>query len=103
MEGFRSCVWVPLPAGWEEFRDAESKRTFYVNRSTGEKSWVRPDQVVPDVRTFHATTGQDQPVRGKIAQGNSPPSKVAKTGSADHERDRFAQTNSNPQAQAAQS
>lgn len=43
IEGFRTCVWVPLPDGWDEFRDTTTKQPFYVNRNTGEKSWTRPE------------------------------------------------------------
>ena len=45
IEGFRSCVWVPLPDGWEEFRDTSTNAPYYVNRATGEKSWKRPDEI----------------------------------------------------------
>ena len=41
-EGFRSCVWTPLPAGWAEHVDARSGRPYYVCPSTGTKQWTRP-------------------------------------------------------------
>ena len=41
-ECFRSCIWVPLPEGWEEFMDQRVKRPFYVNKSSGLKQWDRP-------------------------------------------------------------
>lgn len=34
-EGFRSCVWVPLPEGWVEHHDPRSSRPYYVNAATG--------------------------------------------------------------------
>jgi hypothetical protein len=45
IEGLRTCVWVPLPDGWQEFRDPVSKRIFYSNKTTGEKSWSRPESL----------------------------------------------------------
>lgn len=45
IEGLRTCVWVPLPDGWQEFRDPVSKRVFYSNKATGEKSWSRPESL----------------------------------------------------------
>jgi hypothetical protein len=41
-EGFRSCVWSPLPAGWTEHVDARSGRPYYVCPATGSKQWTRP-------------------------------------------------------------
>ena len=41
-EGFRSCIWVPLPEGWEEFMDPRVNRPYYVNKSQGLKQWDRP-------------------------------------------------------------
>lgn len=42
MQGLLSCLWRPLPAGWVEYHDKCSGRPYYVNASTGSKSWVRP-------------------------------------------------------------
>jgi len=41
-EGFRSCVWTPLPPGWTEHLDARSGRPYFVCPSTGSKQWTRP-------------------------------------------------------------
>jgi len=63
-EGFRTCIWVPLPDGWEEFRDPKTKLQFYFNKSTGEKRWDRPDDTpVAHVTATHASTEQPASVR----------------------------------------
>lgn len=41
-EGFRSCVWLPLPEGWAEFHDAATSRPYYLDTATGAKQWDRP-------------------------------------------------------------
>ena len=41
-DGFASCVWAPLPAGWSEHVDARSGRPYYVQASSGGKQWSRP-------------------------------------------------------------
>jgi G3E family GTPase len=41
-EGFRSCVWSPLPAGWTEHLDDRSGRPYFVCPATGAKQWTRP-------------------------------------------------------------
>ncbi len=41
-EGFRSCVWVPLPEGWEEYMDPRVNMPYYINKSSGLKQWDRP-------------------------------------------------------------
>eukprot|EP00798_Chlamydomonas_sp_ICE-L_P009199 gene9199-16338_t len=45
IEGFRTCVWVPLPEGWEEHEDPKSGMTYYVQKSDGKKSWQRPASI----------------------------------------------------------
>jgi len=50
-EGLRTCVWIPLPEGWSEHRDEKTRRTYYFNPTTGEKSWVRPEGLCPHVTT----------------------------------------------------
>ncbi len=42
MEGFRSCIWVPLPDDWEEHFDKRTGQPYYVNTKTKQKSWERP-------------------------------------------------------------
>ncbi|KXZ55538.1 hypothetical protein GPECTOR_2g1087 [Gonium pectorale] len=58
IEGFRTCVWVPLPDGWDEFRDPRTKQPFYVNRETGEKSWTRPEIACARVVATQGATQQ---------------------------------------------
>lgn len=43
VEGFRSCVWVPLPQNWSEYFDPARGQPYYVNHKTGEKRWDRPN------------------------------------------------------------
>lgn len=38
---FEECV-APLPIGWQEAIDSVSGRCYYVNRITGESTWIRP-------------------------------------------------------------
>lgn len=42
MEGFRSCIWIPLPDDWQEFFDKRTGQPYYVNSKTKQKSWERP-------------------------------------------------------------
>ncbi len=81
IEGFRTCVWVPLPDGWEEFRDPQTKRIFYRNRSTGEKSWGRPKGIsCAHVTATHASTQQPICVRPRESvTAHSPINKVVST------------------------
>jgi Cobalamin synthesis protein cobW C-terminal domain/WW domain len=41
-QGLLTCIWLPLPAGWGEFKDSASNRPYYVHAATGRKSWSRP-------------------------------------------------------------
>lgn len=41
-QGLLSCMWRKLPAGWEEFHDKKTHRSYYVNQETGVKTWTRP-------------------------------------------------------------
>lgn len=59
IEGFRTCVWVPLPDGWEEFRDPTTKQPYYVNKATGEKTWTRPE--IACARVVATQGGTQQP------------------------------------------
>lgn len=62
VEGFRTCVWVPLPEGWEEVRDARTGRSYFFNRTTGTKQWTRPTDTCAYVMGSHTSTRQP-PVR----------------------------------------
>jgi G3E family GTPase len=57
-EGFRSCVWVPLPDGWEEYLDERVGRPYYVNASTGKKQWDRPSNASALVRSTESSHKQ---------------------------------------------
>ena len=50
IEGFRTCIWVPLPDGWEEYRDPKTGKPYFFKRRTGQKTWSRDFYVVPMVR-----------------------------------------------------
>ena len=41
-EGFKSCVWQPLPEGWREHRDQRTGRPYYHHAASGTKQWSRP-------------------------------------------------------------
>ena len=41
-EGFKSCVWQPLPEGWAEHRDQRTGRPYYHHEASGTKQWSRP-------------------------------------------------------------
>ncbi|GFR48893.1 hypothetical protein Agub_g10838 [Astrephomene gubernaculifera] len=58
IEGFRTCVWVPLPDGWDEFRDPATKQPYYVHRASGEKTWTRPEFACPRVVATQGATMQ---------------------------------------------
>mmetsp|Transcript_39727 Transcript_39727/g.88270 ORF Transcript_39727/g.88270 Transcript_39727/m.88270 type:complete len:568 (-) Transcript_39727:740-2443(-) len=80
MEGFRSCVWVPLPNGWEEARHPITKQPYYVNRALGQKSWTRPEEVCAVVYATHASTEQPPaliPRKGSLPAGVSLPSPLS--------------------------
>lgn len=42
VDGFRTCVWQPLPEGWEQHVDPCTCRPYFVDCNTGEKTWDRP-------------------------------------------------------------
>lgn len=42
VDGFRTCVWQALPEGWEQHVDPCTGRPYFVNSSTGGKTWERP-------------------------------------------------------------
>ena len=41
-EGFKSCIWQPLPEGWAEHRDQRTGRPYYHHAASGTKQWSRP-------------------------------------------------------------
>ena len=41
-EGFKSCIWQPLPEGWQEHRDQRTGRPYYHHAASGTKQWSRP-------------------------------------------------------------
>lgn len=61
IEGFRTCLWRPLPEGWEEALDEKTNKPYYWNKHTGQKSWLRPSNTMSnaaDVTSHQATTQQ---------------------------------------------
>lgn len=75
VEGFRSCVWVPLPEGWEEHHEPRSKRNYYVNSATGGKQWDRPQiacALVQGSESSHQQPSSLQP-RRSIDSDSVPP------------------------------
>lgn len=68
VEGFRTCIWVPLPDGWEEFRDHVTKTPYYFNRSTGEKTWTRPQYACPHVTSTELSAQQPSSMLPKEAR-----------------------------------
>ena len=63
IDGFRTCVWVPLPEGWEEFSDPKSVKPFFCNRKTGEKSWSRPEEFACALVTATHMSTEQPPCR----------------------------------------
>ena len=71
-EGFRSCIWVPLPEGWEEFMDPRLNRPYYVNKSKGLKQWDRPSGVATAwLKSTQSSHEQPQSLRPKRSRGSS--------------------------------
>jgi G3E family GTPase len=58
VEGFRSCVWVPLPDGWTEHFDPRTGQPYYVNSATGDKRWDRPNAACALVKATHDSHAQ---------------------------------------------
>ncbi|KAL6748377.1 nickel chaperone for hydrogenase [Haematococcus lacustris] len=76
VDGFRTCLWQPLPEDWHQAVDPSTKQTYYWNSSSGERSWERPrapkgSPPPPHLTTHHATT--QQPV-GVAPRGQRPAS-----------------------------
>jgi G3E family GTPase len=55
MEGFRTCVWTPLPDGWREFCDPVTGQPYYCHAGTGRKTWARPEAARPAAGAVTAT------------------------------------------------
>lgn len=71
-EGFRSCIWVPLPEGWEEYMDTRLNRPYYVNKSKGLKQWDRPSGVATAwLKSTQSSHEQPQSLRPKRSRGSS--------------------------------
>jgi hypothetical protein len=64
-EGFRSCIWVPLPEGWEEFMDPRVNRPYYVNKSKGLKQWDRPIMATAWIKSTESSHEQPMELRPK--------------------------------------
>ncbi len=67
-EGLRSCVWVPLPDGWNEFHDLKTGQPYYVEAASGKKQWDRPPEtacaLVTATETSHEQPSSLQPRKG---------------------------------------
>lgn len=71
VEGFRSCVWVPLPDGWTEHKDPRTGQPYYVNGNTESKQWERPVAACALVKVSESSHEQPsgmQPRRGAEGQ-----------------------------------
>lgn len=63
LEGFRTCIYMPLPEGWESALDESTHKPFFFNPKTGEKTWQRPESAAcAHVTSHHATTQQPRGV-----------------------------------------
>ena len=60
--GFRSCVWTPLPEGWEEFQDPTTKKPYYANKALKQKTWTRPEDVSAPVNVTATNASTQQPL-----------------------------------------
>jgi G3E family GTPase len=73
-EGFRSCVWVPLPDGWSEHHDLKTGQPYYVDTATGKKQWDRPPEtacaLVTATETSHEQPSALQPRKGSEVPAN---------------------------------
>lgn len=56
-EGFKSCIWQPLPEGWREHRDQRTGRPYYHHAASGTKQWSRPSAGSAEGAT--TTDGED--------------------------------------------
>jgi hypothetical protein len=75
VEGFRSCVWVPLPEGWSEQYDQRTGQPFYISADGQTKQWHRPDfacALVKATETSHRQPKQLQPRLSGEGEPNAP-------------------------------
>ncbi len=68
VEGFRSCVWVPLPEGWSEHFDPRSGQPYYVDASSGKKQWDRPPEVAVALVKY-SESSHEQPTAMQPKEG----------------------------------
>lgn len=66
-EGFRSCIWVPLPDGWEEYMDKRVNRPYYVNKQKKLKQWDRPSNAIPWLKATESSHKQPASLQPKTA------------------------------------
>lgn len=66
-EGFRSCIWVPLPDGWEEYMDKRVNRPYYVNKAKRLKQWDRPSNAVPWLKATESSHKQPASLQPRAA------------------------------------
>jgi G3E family GTPase len=71
MEGFRTCVWTPLPEGWREFCDPVTGQPYYCHAGSGRKTWARPEAARPAAGAVTATRLQsfEQPRSSRPVAG----------------------------------
>lgn len=67
-EGFRSCVWVPLPDGWKEHLDKKTEQPYYIHEGTGEKTWQRPSAACALVHTTEHSLEQPTELQPRQAK-----------------------------------
>lgn len=63
VEGFRSCVWTPLPDGWSEVLDSRTGQPYYVHAESGGKQWDRPVFACAMVTSTETSTQQVRQLR----------------------------------------
>lgn len=66
-EGFRSCIWIPLPDGWEEYMDKRINRPYYVNKNKRLKQWDRPSNATPWLKSTESSHKQPAALQPKTA------------------------------------
>ena len=74
MEGFRTCVWTPLPDGWREFCDPVTGQPYYCHAASGRKTWARPEAARPAAGAVTATRLQsfEQPRSSRPPAAGAP-------------------------------
>lgn len=69
VEGFRSCVWVPLPDGWSEHFDGRTGQPYYVDAS-GTKQWDRPAAACALVTASETSHRQPHAMQPRAGDGD---------------------------------